>query len=183
MACCPFHDDKDPSLKFYDQTYFCFGCHEHGDVINFVAKLFQISQFEAAQKLADDFGVPYSHSSKFQQRRSYRPIRPPISPEKQFQMECRNTYLMVCSYLHAAERWKTQYQPSEELNACHPLFTEAIQNIPTAEYFLDSFYNADIGGEKKELLNDFAPLIRRAKEWRQQQKSKTAGRKQETLVR
>lgn len=89
---------------------------------------------------------------------------------------------MVCSYLHAAERWKTQYQPSEELNACHPLFTEAIQNIPTAEYFLDSFYNADVEG-KKELLNDFAPLIRRAKEWQQQQKSKTAGRKQETLVR
>ncbi|MDE7399049.1 MAG: hypothetical protein K2N06_05920 [Oscillospiraceae bacterium] len=25
MACCPFHDDKSPSLKVYDDHFYCFG--------------------------------------------------------------------------------------------------------------------------------------------------------------
>jgi hypothetical protein len=38
VAVCPFHPDKNPSLVlFKDQTYHCFGCSAHGDVIDFVA--------------------------------------------------------------------------------------------------------------------------------------------------
>ncbi|KQM88642.1 hypothetical protein ASE67_02560 [Sphingomonas sp. Leaf23] len=38
VACCPFHADKTPSLVLYkDQTYHCFGCGAHGDVLDFVA--------------------------------------------------------------------------------------------------------------------------------------------------
>ena len=39
MACCPFHDDKNPSMKV-DQRFHCFGCGADGDVIDFTAKLF-----------------------------------------------------------------------------------------------------------------------------------------------
>ena len=55
MACCPFHDDKNPSMKV-DQRYHCFGCGADGDVIDFTAKLFDLSPKEAAEKLAQDFG-------------------------------------------------------------------------------------------------------------------------------
>ena len=41
MACCPFHDDKNPSMKV-DQRFHCFGCGEDGDVIDFTAKLFEM---------------------------------------------------------------------------------------------------------------------------------------------
>ena len=38
VALCPFHPDKSPSLVLYkDDTYHCFGCGAHGDVIDFVA--------------------------------------------------------------------------------------------------------------------------------------------------
>ena len=50
MACCPFHDDKNPSMKV-DQRFHCFGCGEDGDVIDFTAKLFDLSSKEAAEKL------------------------------------------------------------------------------------------------------------------------------------
>ena len=50
MACCPFHDDKNPSMKV-DQRFHCFGCGEDGDVIDFTAKLFNLSPKEAAEKL------------------------------------------------------------------------------------------------------------------------------------
>ena len=33
MACCPFHDDKNPSMKV-DKRFHCFGCQEDGDVID-----------------------------------------------------------------------------------------------------------------------------------------------------
>lgn len=58
MACCPFHDDRNPSLKV-DKRFHCFGCQEDGDVIDFVGKLFDLSPKRAAEKLAEDFGVRY----------------------------------------------------------------------------------------------------------------------------
>ena len=30
MACCPFHNDRHPSLKLNEDYFFCFGC---GDVL------------------------------------------------------------------------------------------------------------------------------------------------------
>ena len=56
MACCPFHNDRHPSLKLNEEYFFCFGCGAKGDVIDFVARLFELSSYEAAQKLAADFG-------------------------------------------------------------------------------------------------------------------------------
>ena len=54
MACCPFHNDRHPSLKLYEEYFFCFGCAAKGDVIDFVARSFNLSCFEAAQTLAAD---------------------------------------------------------------------------------------------------------------------------------
>ena len=39
MACCPFHNDKTPSMKL-DRRYHCFGCGADGDVIDFTAALY-----------------------------------------------------------------------------------------------------------------------------------------------
>ena len=38
---CPFHDDTDPSLSLDDElnVFYCFGCQETGDIINFVGRL------------------------------------------------------------------------------------------------------------------------------------------------
>ena len=55
MALCPFHNDRYPSLYVADDHYHCFACGEHGDVIDFVSKLFHLSLYDAAQKLAADF--------------------------------------------------------------------------------------------------------------------------------
>ena len=55
MARYPFHDDHQPSLKL-DQRYYCFGCHATGDVIDFTARLHDISNRAAAEKLAEIFG-------------------------------------------------------------------------------------------------------------------------------
>ena len=57
MALCPFHNDRHPSLYVADDHYYCFACGEHGDVIDFAARLFGLPLYEAAQRLAADFDI------------------------------------------------------------------------------------------------------------------------------
>ena len=49
---CPFHDDKDPSLKIYTNTntFNCFGCSKAGDVIEFIQLKENCSKHEAIMK-------------------------------------------------------------------------------------------------------------------------------------
>ena len=56
MICCPFHKDKTPSMKV-EKRFYCFGCGEKGDAIDFVAKHDGLSLKEAAVKIASDFGL------------------------------------------------------------------------------------------------------------------------------
>ena len=42
MACCPFHDDRHPSMKV-DTRFHCFGCGADGDVIDFTARLYNLA--------------------------------------------------------------------------------------------------------------------------------------------
>ena len=52
-TCCPFHDDKHPSMKI-DKNYHCFACGVGGDAIDYVSRMFGLSQYDAALKLIDD---------------------------------------------------------------------------------------------------------------------------------
>ena len=57
MACCPFHNDKHPSMKIDNTHYHCFGCGAHGDAIGFVAASLGIGQYEAACKINEDLNL------------------------------------------------------------------------------------------------------------------------------
>lgn len=63
LACCPFHNDKHPSMKI-DRNYHCFACGVGGDVIDYVARLYGLSQYEAAEKLIEDFRLPVEITGK-----------------------------------------------------------------------------------------------------------------------
>lgn len=41
VGLCPFHKEKTPSFMVYktDNHFYCFGCHEYGDVIKFVRQV------------------------------------------------------------------------------------------------------------------------------------------------
>ena len=67
MACCPFHKDRHPSMKA-DKIYHCFACGVGGDAIDFTARLFGMSQYEAAKKMIEDFGLDI----KIEDRNKYK---------------------------------------------------------------------------------------------------------------
>ena len=58
-ALCPFHKEKSGSFYLYPATasYYCFGCHEHGDVFTFVQKMETLSFPEAVRAVATKMGI------------------------------------------------------------------------------------------------------------------------------
>lgn len=56
---CPFHDERTPSFHVTPSRgmWYCFGCSEGGDVLNFVQKIDHLSFAEAVEKLAGRTGV------------------------------------------------------------------------------------------------------------------------------
>jgi DNA primase len=57
---CPFHGEKTPSFSVHatKQFYYCFGCHEKGDVFKFVQKIENITFPEAVRLVAQKLGIP-----------------------------------------------------------------------------------------------------------------------------
>ena len=133
MACCPFHDDKNPSMKV-DQRFHCFGCGEDGDVIDFTAKLFDLSSKEAAEKLAQDFGLIYD--SQAPPRRRY--VRQKTEAQ-QFREDRQRCYRVLSDYYHLLKKWGIDHSPRTPEEEPHPRFVEAIQKKTYVEYLLDLF--------------------------------------------
>lgn len=105
MACCPFHDDRHPSMKV-DTRFHCFGCGADGDVIDFTARLYDLSPKGAAEKLAQDFGLSYD--SKAPIRRNH--VRQ--KSEAQARKENReHAWRVLADYYHLLRKWETDYSP------------------------------------------------------------------------
>lgn len=141
MMCCPFHDDRRPSMKV-DQNYICFGCQEKGDVIRFVSELYGLSPYDAAVKIIEDMRLDIPTT--------YDPKRPRPSPDPErirkenkrreaqmFEQTVRKIYDVYCDYLHLLEHWSKVYAPRSPDDALHPLFEEAIQKKDQVDHILD----------------------------------------------
>lgn len=139
MISCPFHNDRSPSMKLNEDYFYCFGCGAKGDVIDFVAKLFDLTSLQAAQKLAYDFGID--------------PDKPPAAAAlqkpkyllaKAFQKEEMYCQRVLCDYLHLLERWKVQYAPKTPEDTIDDRFVEACQMLDYIEHLTDILTFADL---------------------------------------
>jgi DNA primase catalytic core len=59
VACCPFHQERTPSLHIYQDEgrFYCFGCKEKGDAIDLVRKLDSLEFDQAVESLARRAGI------------------------------------------------------------------------------------------------------------------------------
>ena len=63
VGLCPFHNEDTPSFHVYvdTQSYYCYGCHEAGDIFTYVMKTEGLNFREALENLASRAGVSLSH--------------------------------------------------------------------------------------------------------------------------
>ena len=134
MACCPFHDDKNPSMKLNEEYFYCFGCGATGDVIDLTARLYNLSPKEAAEKLAQDFGLIYD--SQAPPRRRY--VRQKTEAQK-FQENRDHAFRVLADYFHLLRKWEAGYTPKTPEEPMHSRFLEAVQQKDYIGYLLDSF--------------------------------------------
>ena len=136
MTRCPFHDDHHPSLRLYDDHFYCFACAAHGDVIDLTAKLLGVSAPEAIRRLEEDFGIN-AHDSPS----TTRPARPHLSRFRQDELFCLST---LTEYECLLRRWKTEYAPKTPDDPIDDRFVEACQMLDRIEYLADFLCAAEL---------------------------------------
>ena len=138
MACCPFHNDRHPSLKLNEDYFFCFGCGAKGDVIDLVARLFGLTNLQAAQQLASDFGLNQKPPAAADMD---KPKRPYIRQFREDEMLC---FRVLTDYLHLLEDWKVRYAPKTPEDTLDDRFVEACQMHCYIEYMADVLTVGDL---------------------------------------
>ena len=127
MVCCPFHADRTPSMKLNEDYFYCFGCGASGDVIDLAARLFGLSGYDAAKKLATDFGMTEQKPSilaKLQRGKS------------QAEAE-RRCFRVLGDYLQILQDWKTNCAPQSPEDSIDPRYAEACHMLERIGNMLD----------------------------------------------
>ena len=135
MICCPFHNDKHPSMKV-DRRYFCFSCGAKGDAIDFVANYYGLSLKEAAEKIASDFALTYDNT------RYSEGVRKPIAAKRsEYQIwaeKKRELFAYLSRLQEQLREMKMKYAPKDrEDSEWSPLFVLAAKEFAYVDYFYD----------------------------------------------
>ena len=159
MACCPFHPDHNPSLKV-DERFHCFGCGVDGDVIDYTAKLFHLTNIEAARKLAGDFRIYISPKTRtpkkteaVKQRQTGHRINEKFGRWRSWAIN------VLTNYVRNLQKWREQYAPAQDDEEWNPLFMESLSNLDQYNYYLDVLcYGSET--EQKAFFLEMKEVIR-----------------------
>ena len=149
MTCCPFHNDRHPSLYISDDHYHCFACGEHGDVIDLTAKLFDLRLYDAARKLASDFHLALDKPlpEAIRQKLKHKTKAQQLRENEQLCFSVLNQYRRLLL------DWERQYAPQAPEDVLDKRFVEACHRLPWAEYQLDILLQGD-SYERGEVVSE-----------------------------
>jgi len=153
MAICPFHSDKNPSMKI-DDRYYCFACGATGDAIDYVSNLFSIGKKDAAIKIASDFGIPINEPLSEDIIKRINEKKASIAAKRNKEYEQNHFYRIVSDYYHLLKQWELLYSPNSFEGDINSLYIEALQKLPFIEYIMDCFLEADFD-ERDQLINEY----------------------------
>lgn len=154
MMCCPFHDDKNPSMKV-DKRFHCFGCGEDGDAIDFVGKLFSLKPKEAAEKLANDFGITYDGKERYKPTKTSIIKRIRREQEKNTVRRCGD---VLSDYFSLLRQWRRDYAPKSPDDRLDPRFAESLEYMGYIDALCEEFdYRTDAG--KLEFAKEYADVL------------------------
>lgn len=166
MCVCPFHADKNPSMKV-DKRFHCFGCSADGDVINFVQRMFNLNAKEAAIKLINDFGLQVDMRKKESEKEKNERIR--RTKEKvykenvqyAYETELKRFHSKISEFLLIFREWEKEKTPTKEHweeNKVDEKYIFAMNNKERLEYILD-ILESDNDGERFEIFKQRKGII------------------------
>jgi len=142
MVCCPFHADRDPSMKV-DSRFHCFCCGADGDVIDFTAKLFQLPLRQAAEKLVTDFGLSVTGDFPLQ--------HPKI-------VNCNNQIQTLYKCRAVLSDWRKRFAPKSAAEELHPCFVASLHYTAYVQYLIE---NRHFLTEHRKEVQQIAQRIRK----------------------
>ena len=122
MIRCPFHEDHTPSLRLYDDHFYCFGCGASGDVIDFTARLLGIKPGEAVRKLIAGFNVTPTQANQ----------RTPVSGNRE-----KFAGSILRDYAAKLRQGKRRFAPAAPCQPISEAFAKSCRELPYIEYLQD----------------------------------------------
>lgn len=178
MICCPFHDDRHPSMKV-DKGFCCFACGVKGDVITFVADFFHLAPLEAAKKLAEDFQIPIftdNEKKRNTSKKKEKPKRTLYQTEKKFEQWEQESIRILSDYLYLLEEWKIRYAPKTPEEEWKTEFIEACHQNEKINYYLDLLVFGELQDRIEFLLDngkEMKSIEERMEEYKRNNKEQT----------
>lgn len=143
FAICPIHNEKTPSFKIFNNKFYCFGCSWHGDIIDLVQQLFNLSFTDAIIKINDDFsvGLPINRKLTLRERRDIQRRQRKIVAERKKRETSDFLYELRCDSLWTEwfllDQIKTMYAPKPDDDEWPPEFCKVLNEMPYLEYQID----------------------------------------------
>ncbi len=158
IACCPFHDDKHPSMKI-DKNYHCFACGVGGDVIDYVSRMHGLSQYDAAIKLIEDFQLPilvrsnvmFNEQEKARIKGEKAERKRIIHIKERFKKWCNQSIDILRDCLLEVEKAENFLRNKPPDNVFSDDYAQILHAAPIMNYWMDILCMGEIA-EKQELF-------------------------------
>jgi hypothetical protein len=149
LACCPFHEDRNPSMKV-DERFYCFGCGATGDAVDLTSRLLGLKSKDAALRLAADFGIEVPGNKIGRKVVTTKSTTTKKTKERQDGIWARYASRVLTDYIWLLRDNEKKYAPhSVEDKEWHPLFCEALNGRIFIEYVLDELLAAGESDHEK----------------------------------
>ena len=151
FCCCPFHNEKTPSMKVYGDHVYCFGCGQHADGIGLAAKILGVTPTEAATYLAGEFGIPIEGCAPtYAQIRAQAKARAELQALKELRRQKINeAFEILGAYIRLLTEWKRTLPYNDRR------YIWAIHHLSNAEYNFDELMEMSDDNEQKIKCIDF----------------------------
>lgn len=156
---CPFHSEKTPSLSVKNNRFKCFGCGIGGDSVTFTAKLFNISAYQAAQKINTDFGLSIRPPTETtgEKPAPERKERELTEREKQVQIDewALQQHDILLDYFRLLKQYSQELPKDNEINW---RFSAFLNDFGTTEFLLESLIDKH---KRRSIYENWQPTIQR----------------------
>ena len=125
-----------------DDHYYCYACGEHGDVIDFTSKLYGLSLYDAAKKLAYDFGII---QDKPLNKSTLEKLNKKSEAQRLRELE-KLCFSALLAYYKLLQEWMDVYAPRTPDDEHDDRFVQACHWLSYVEHLVDTL----IGGDSYE---------------------------------